>query len=240
MEQFLTETQILNYNHPSIQSLVESRGWKALTSDLKKKAIYAFVRDEIQFGYNRDDSISASDVLADGYGQCNTKGALLMALLRSVNIPCRIHGFYVDKIMQKGAVTGLFYLMAPRKIIHSWVELVDEVKLTVLEGFILDKAYISALIQNLKCDKKQLCGFGASTFDLPGSIKDWDGVSDTYIQKESIVEDLGIFVSPDEFYKKYGSNLSGFKRWLFENYIRHFMNKNVDTIRNNKSENDIH
>lgn len=41
------------------------------------------VRDDIVFGYNIDDEIPASKVLADGYGQCNTKGTLFMALLRA-------------------------------------------------------------------------------------------------------------------------------------------------------------
>ncbi len=57
------------------------------------KAIYNYVRDDVLFGYNIDDGISASKVLADGYGQCNTKGTLFMALLRACNIPCRVHGF---------------------------------------------------------------------------------------------------------------------------------------------------
>ena len=37
---------------------------------------YNYVRDDVLFGYNIDDGISASKVLADGYGQCNTKGTL--------------------------------------------------------------------------------------------------------------------------------------------------------------------
>ena len=46
-----------------------------------------------------------------------------MALLRSVGIPCRFHGFTIDKHLQKGAITGLPYLLAPKNIIHSWVEI---------------------------------------------------------------------------------------------------------------------
>ncbi len=39
--------------------------------------------------------------MKDGYGQCNTKGTLFMALFRSVDIPCRFHGFTIDKKLQK-------------------------------------------------------------------------------------------------------------------------------------------
>ena len=74
---------MLDYSNLSIQELIESRGWKEIEDFERIKSIYNFVRDEILFGYNIDDDISASKVLSDGYGQCNTKGTLFMALLRA-------------------------------------------------------------------------------------------------------------------------------------------------------------
>ena len=91
--------------------------------------IYGFVKDEIRFGYNIDDAIPASQVLSDGYGQCNTKGVLFMALLRKADIPCRFHGFTIDKKLQKGAIRGLWYVLSPRSIVHSWVEVFYKKKL---------------------------------------------------------------------------------------------------------------
>ena len=88
----------------------------------KIKEIYNFVRDEMLFGYNVCDEMAASRILSDGYGQCNTKSILFMALLRGVGIPCRIHGFTIDKKLQKGAMTGFVYNSAPRNVVHSWVE----------------------------------------------------------------------------------------------------------------------
>ena len=104
---------MLNYSNSRIQQLIKKRKWNALDDFQRIKAIYNFVRDEILFGYNVDDNITASEVLADGYGQCNTKGTLFMALLRACRIPCRIHGFTIDKKLQKGAMTGLVYKKAP-------------------------------------------------------------------------------------------------------------------------------
>lgn len=98
---YLRETKILDYSSKQIQLLVEGRGWKNLPETERVKAIYNFVKDEILFGYNVDDGVKASRVLKDGYGQCNTKGTLFMALLRASGIPCRIHGFTIDKILQK-------------------------------------------------------------------------------------------------------------------------------------------
>ncbi len=123
MNKYLQETGMLNFSHSSIQRLIKERQWAKEDAFQKIQKIYNFVRDEIAFGYNTDDTIPASEVLSDGYGQCNTKGTLFMALLRAVGIPCRIHGFTIHKKLQKGAMTGLIYKLAPQSIIHSWVEI---------------------------------------------------------------------------------------------------------------------
>ena len=101
MERYLTETPMLDFSAPAIQALIGQRGWLSLEDFERIRAIYNYVRDEILFGYNTDDSIPASKVLADGYGQCNTRGTLFMVLLRSCGIPCRVHGFTIDKRLQK-------------------------------------------------------------------------------------------------------------------------------------------
>lgn len=102
MMEYLKETQMLDYSHPTIQKLIHDKQWKQMNEFNRIQAIYNYVRDEILFGYNSDDYIPASKVLADGYGQCNTKGTLFMALLRACDIPCRIHGFTINKKLQKG------------------------------------------------------------------------------------------------------------------------------------------
>ena len=69
--------------------LIQNMKWKEMGEFERIKAIYNYVRDDVLFGYNIDDGISASKVLADGYGQCNTKGTLFMALLRAWCQPVR-------------------------------------------------------------------------------------------------------------------------------------------------------
>lgn len=145
MDRYLQETEMLNYSDSNIQRLILERKWMDLEEFERLKAIYNFVRDEILFGYNVDDSISASKVLKDGYGQCNTKGTLFMALLRACGIPCRVHGFTIDKALQKGAMTGIVYKNAPQNVFHSWVEVYFEDKWYELEAFILDKQYLEKL-----------------------------------------------------------------------------------------------
>ena len=98
---YLIATRMLNYKADSIQKLVNARKWKKLDEYKRIGAVYDYVRNEILFGYNRSDLLTAEEVLMDGYGQCNTKGTLLMALLRAVGIPCRLHGSEVSKYFQK-------------------------------------------------------------------------------------------------------------------------------------------
>ena len=119
-------TDLLDYKSPQIQQLILERGWQALPEFERIGAIYDFVRNEIKFGYNESDNLPASSVLIDGIGQCNTKGTLLMALLRANGIHCRLHGFTINKSLQKGAITGWAYVLAPKSIIHSWVEILFE------------------------------------------------------------------------------------------------------------------
>ncbi|HHY28700.1 MAG TPA: transglutaminase domain-containing protein [Desulfitobacterium dehalogenans] len=230
MTQYLQETGMLDFRHSSIQRLIEEKQWANEERFHKILKIYNFVRDEIAFGYNRDDTIWASEVLKDGYGQCNTKGTLFMALLRAVGIPCRIHGFTIDKQLQKGAMTGLIYKLAPQSIIHSWVEIQYEGQWYNLEGFILDKDYLKKLQKKFSENEGGFCGYGAATDNLQNPQIEWNA-NDTYIQKEGINQDFGVFDSPDEFFAIHQQQLSPLRKWVYQNFGRKLMNRNVEKIR---------
>lgn len=232
MERYLKPTALLDYRNTQLRRLVEERGWSKLTSHEKILQIYNYVRDEIAFGYNADDALPASAILADGYGQCNTKGVLFMALLRAVNIPCRMHGFTIDKSLQKGAIKGFYYRLSPQEILHSWVEvyLEEQDRWINMEGFILDLPYLSKLQQKFSDCTGSFCGYGVAVADFRNPPVLWDG-NDTYIQKEGIVQDFGVFDGPDELFAAQQQSLGVVKRLLFRNVIRHLMNRNVQRIR---------
>jgi len=233
-EKYLNNTNIVNFEHKDIQSLIDQRRWKNLDNFNKIGAAYQFVKDEIFFGYNESDDIAASDVLADGYGQCNTKGNLLMALLRGLGIQCRFHGFTIDQQLQKGAIPSYVFWLAPKYIIHSWVEVYFDGRWINLEGFILDEQYLSSLQQKFSQAKDDFCVYGVATKCFSSPNTNWCG-QDTYIQKEGIHDDFGLYDSPDEFYLEKGTNLSGVKRWMYQGVIRHLINMNVSKIRNTKA-----
>lgn len=230
MEAFLQETKLLDYSSKPVQDLIKQRGWNALDDFHKIQEIYNFVRDEIAFGYNVSDAIPASRVLRDGYGQCNTKGTLFMALLRGVGIPCRVHGFTIDKRLQKGAMTGIVYKNAPSEIFHSWVEVRYGAQWYALEGIILDQPYLSKLQKRYADCTGAFCGYGVAVKDLQNPIVDWNG-NDTYIQSEGIVQDFGVYDSPDELLREHHQDMSPFKELLYRCAGRRLMNRNIKKIR---------
>jgi len=229
--EYLKETEMLDFSHQTIQALVAQLGWRELNRYDAIGAIYDFVRDDIAFGYNRDDRISASQVLNDGYGQCNTKGTLLMALFRAVGIETRFHGFTIFNALQRGAIPNYLFSFAPEKIIHSWVEVKFEDAWINLEGYIIDQAYLKKVQRSFADQCHDFSGFGIATRCLSNPEVEWKG-EDTFIQREGIADDFGVYDQPDAFYKRYGSNLSGFKKLLFRYFLRHLMNRNVAKIRN--------
>jgi len=233
MDRYLQATPLLDYTHPTLQTLIATRGWADLDEAARIGAVYAFVRDEIAFGYNDSDDVPASGVLADGYGQCNTKTTLLMALLRAVEVPVRFHGATVHKSLQRGVVPRLVYRLAPADIIHSWAEVQYAGRWVGLEGVILDPTYLDGVRSTVATPRtKAFLGYGVGTDDLADPPIAWTGTgADTAIQATGVNNDHGVYDDPDSFYRDRGTNLTGPRAWLFRNRVRHAMNRKVAAIR---------
>lgn len=232
--ELLAVTPLLDHDAAAIQQLVADRGWRDLPLHHRIGAIYDYVRNAIGFGYNADDNIAASRVLADGYGQCNTKATLLMALLRAVEVPSRFHAATIDKRLQKGVVPAAFYPLAPREILHSWVEVHVGDEWRRLEGVILDDGYLDGLRCQLGQPTGALLGYGVGTDDIERPPVEWNG-DDTEIQMTGVTRDIGLYDDPDTYYRNAGTNLSGLKAVLYRHLIRHLMNRTVSTIRNSRA-----
>lgn len=228
---YLMATTMLNYESEKIKSLISKRNWKELDEFNKIRAIYSFVQNEILFGYNASDHLTATQVLSDGIGQCNTKATLLMALLRAVGIPCRLHASKVTKDFQKGATNTIIALLAPNFIVHTWVEVYFNEAWLALEGVILDKKYLISLQQKYPNQKGMFKGYAVATNCFDNPPVDWNG-HDTFIQKEAIVFDYGIFSSPDDFFATHEQDLCVFKKFIYSHIARQIMTRNVAKIRN--------
>ena len=228
MDRFLAETRLVDFRAAPIKALIEERSWLSLSDWDKIGSAYDFVRNEVRFGYNATDALPASRILADGYGQCNTKGILLMALLRGLGIHCRFHGFTIDKALQRGIVPEIVYPLAPARILHSWVEVEYQGRWIELEGFILDQPLLTALQDHFP-QRSSICAYGIGTNCFQTPEVEWKG-NNTYIQKTGINADFGVFDNPDEFFTLH-SQLAGPRGLLYRSVIRHWMNRRVGRMR---------
>ena len=226
---YLTKTRMLDLDNACIKDLVAERNWNSLDEFQKIGAIYDYVRNEILFGYNRSDLLAADEVLADGYGQCNTKATLLMALLRAVEIPCRLHGSEVDKHFQEGVTTGVIAALAPDTIVHTWVEVLYQGNWVALEGVITDETYVRA-VKSQNNVGGPFAHYAISVPDLKGLDLEWRG-KDIFVQNESVVKDLGVYDDPDTFFEKHPQSLNKVKDFAYVHYGRKKMNRTVSKIR---------
>ncbi|MBR2750549.1 MAG: transglutaminase domain-containing protein [Clostridiales bacterium] len=227
---YLKKTPMVNYDAAPIQNLIESRGWKDLDTYNRIGAIYDYVRNEILFGYNRSDTLTAEEVLADGYGQCNTKATLLMALFRGCGIPCRLHGSEVSKCFQRGATSGIISILAPKTIAHTWVEVFYDGKWIALEGVITDDAYVQGVKKKENPEKGPFQKYAISVPDLTELDLTWRG-QDLFVQNASMVKDFGTFDDPDTFFTLHKQTWSKVKDFAYVHYGRKVMNRNVARMR---------
>jgi len=229
MEKYLKETAMLNYRSKEIMRLIDAHKWNDLNEFDKIGEVYDYVQNNILLGYNKYDNLTAAQVLADGIGQCNTKATLLMALLRAVGIPCRL-GTKVTKVFQRSLMPKIMAKLAPPLIVHTWAEVYFNGEWLSLEGVITDKKYISGLKSMFPNFKGKFFDYAVAVQDFSNLQIDWNGINTT-VQQQAVIEDLGVFDSPDDFFAAYRQEYRGLKKFMYENIGRKIITKAVAKIR---------
>ncbi len=165
--QYLQETYLLDYSSPSLVNLVHQNGWNDLDSKSSKiEAIYNYVRDQIPYGYAPSFQVCASEVLKQGKGNCITKTTLLMALLRTTGIPCRLKAARIEKVIHRGLLSRFSYKISPRLLHHTWVELFYKNHWIEVGGHIVDKPYISKLQSKFPDYMGSFYGYGIAVLNF--------------------------------------------------------------------------
>lgn len=236
MNKMLVETDLLDFSHPAIAELFVLKGWHKLQyKEQRLKAIYEFVRDEIQFGYSSHEPMKASAILKEGFAQCNTKSILLMALLRKAGVPCRFHAFGICKSLQKGAHLDFIYRKLPGTLQHSFVEALIETasghsKWISMEGVILDKPLLTSIQKRFSNHEGEFCGYAVAVKDLHNLKVEWNS-RNTEIQHSAITENWSTYNTPDDFYSSHSSNLQGWRAAIWRWFIMRPTNKHVQKMR---------
>ncbi len=90
MEEYLKETQIVDFSNKEVSKLAKNLANNAKNDEEIAKRCFEFVRDEIRHSGDFKDEVTtcrASEVIEHKTGWCYAKAILLAALLRTNNIP---------------------------------------------------------------------------------------------------------------------------------------------------------
>eukprot|EP01024_Parvocaulis_polyphysoides_P041046 TRINITY_DN37576_c0_g1_i1.p1 TRINITY_DN37576_c0_g1~~TRINITY_DN37576_c0_g1_i1.p1 ORF type:complete len:233 (+),score=24.89 TRINITY_DN37576_c0_g1_i1:18-716(+) len=229
MQQFLRTTPIINHQHPTIVNTAQ-KICEGYNSNIDKAvAIHDFVRDKIKFGWHRNFYAQrASDVVDAGIGFCNTKSTLFTALLRSQNIPARIHYVDINSQVLRGFVEPTPY------VDHSYTEVFLNDKWVKVDSYVVDKKLAENGRKKLKEEGGKL-GYGV----ILSGQSEWNGKDEAFSQFKNdgtypnlTTQDYGVFDDYADFYKQTRKTWNG--DWVTRLVFLFFtgsLNSNVEKIR---------
>lgn len=232
---FLHHTTLLDYESIVIQHLIHQRGWKNLSSASEKiAAAYHFVKDEILFGFSPSFQGPASKVLKQGVGSNLDKTILVMALLRALDIPCRLQADMVDKVVHRGLLDWLSYKLCPSELYHNAVQLLYNNRWLTVEGYGIDGAYLSELQAQFPDYSGSFYGYGIAVLNFRNPDTRWDE-GETSIQGKAVVRELGPYNDPDAFYAAHPEAQQRTQSLCYKKLIRLRLNKRIAALRGNRT-----
>ena len=212
---------LVDFDHPLVCDTAEWLIGDETSVREKLEKLFYFVRDEIRFGFPQNgDLTKASETIRLGMGQCNTKGALLVALCKAVGLPARIHFSLIKKEIQRGLFTGIGYALMPPLISHSWVEVEIDGRWYRIDSFINDLIFYWA---GRKVLEKKGWDTGYSISRAGGeSSADFNIDEEKFVQMDAVVEDHGVWDEPADYYRtgRYKNRPSPFKMFLYRLMIK--------------------
>ena len=223
--------RLADYDNPLVRKTAERSIGDANTVREKLNRLFHYVRDDIKFGFTQDgDLVKASTTIRLGKGQCNTKGTLLLALCKAVEIPARIHFSLIKKEIQRGLFTGLGYKLMPPLLSHSWIEVEVDGKWRSIDSYINDEAYYQAAKSELQ-KKGWDTGYSISCPDGECSC-DFNIDQELFVQMGAVVGDHGVWDDPCDYYAtdRYQNRPNTMKLFLYSLMIWR-INRRIESMR---------
>lgn len=182
--------RLSDFDHPDIVAKATELTAGKPTSLAKIESIFAFVRDEIKFGFPSTwDAVKASDVLASGFGYCNTKATLFLALCKAAGIPARIHCSLIDTAIMRGIFPGFAFPFLPKQGPHSWIEVEIDGTWQPVDSYINDSAFYENSLAHLHESGRP---FGHSISFIEGkSSCEFNFGEKGFVHMGAVIEDHG-------------------------------------------------
>lgn len=226
-----TKSQLADDRHPLVRAMAAqlTAGETDLRGRLQR--IFRYVRDDVKFGFPANgDFVRASETIVLGYGQCNTKTTLFLALCRALDIPARIHFSLIKKEIQRGLFTGLEYALLPEQLSHSWVEVQVEGSWRRLDAYINNRPFYQVGRKLLR-ERDWTTGFSISCANGASGIE-FDLDDENFVQMDAVVEDHGIWIDPADYFASggYKNRPNALRRLAYRLRIGG-INRKVDALR---------
>jgi transglutaminase-like putative cysteine protease len=214
-QRWLGNTPLLQHDHPKIRLTAKKLTQLKSTPREQAMVCFQFVR-AMPFGCIADSAgTSAAAVLQAGRGDCHTKSTLMLALLRSLQIPARMR--FVT--MKPDFLHGIADLGGD-PIEHAYTEVLLDGQWLALDSYVVDPRLAVAARTRLKLEGRKL-GYG---MHREGTIH-WDGRSNAFSQftvedADSMpLHDWGAFDDPYQFYSSVAYvrqrlSLAGRLKWM--------------------------
>lgn len=193
---WIGSTEQLETTHPRIRLLALSLTQLQRTPQEKAVACFDYVRS-LPFGSVGDGiHVRATEVLKRGRGDCHTKSTLLVALLRSIELPARVRFLTLRGEFLRGLLD-----IDSLPVMHCAVEVRLDGRWILVDTHVVDPTFACAARQRLRSEGHTM-GWG---IHLHGQI-DWDGRSPAFGQivpgdhDSWPLHDWGVFDDPADFY----------------------------------------
>lgn len=161
-------------------------------------ALHHYVRDRVKFGFNKYfDASPPSYTLSFGFGHCNPKTQLMVAMFRAAGFEAWQHFVVIPRDILQGVIPPSRYWMIPAQLSHSYCEVLVEDTWCSIDSYIVDTPLLQGSLARLSSEGRSL-GYGVRT----GSVNTWDGHSDAFSQfaHTMLVEDHGRVDDPETYY----------------------------------------
>ncbi|NCF75028.1 MAG: hypothetical protein GWO87_00895 [Xanthomonadaceae bacterium] len=221
---------LADYDNPIVKNKSEELTKNANSVFDKINVIFHYVRDDIKFAFPKEgDFVKASQTIQYGFGQCNTKTTLFLALCKSIGIPARIHFSLIKKDIQKGLFSGIAFWLMPKELSHSWIEIKIDEKWISIDSYINDKYFYEAAKEKLK-EKSWDTGYSIASKNK-SSIK-LDFNNEKFMQMDAVTTDHGVYNEPMDYYStsKYKNRPNAIKLFIYGLLIKG-INKKIKKLR---------
>ena len=221
----------INSGKNVIQQVIDEKD----SERLQAIALHDYVRDQVKFGFNQYfDASPPSYTIAFGYGHCNPKSHLMVALFQQAGLGAYQHFVVIPKEILKGAIPPSRYWMIPSELSHSYVEVKINGKWLNIDSFIVDTPLLEGAKTKLAQEGLPI-GYGVRH----DSINTWNGEDHAFSQFDDrfLIEDHGRVEDMESYFESdnyrnvvFGLRFNTMFQWMGENGVKP-MNDHIEMIR---------